>query len=40
LTDEQNVRETLAFPKNGAGVDVMMNSPSIVDPAQLRELGL
>ena len=40
LTDEQNVRETLAFPKNGSGVDVMMNSPSTVDPAQLRELGL
>ena len=40
LIDEQNVRETLAFPKNGSGVDVMMNSPSIVDPAQLRELGL
>lgn len=40
LTDEQNVRETLAFPKNGSGVDVMMNSPSIVDPTQLRELGL
>ena len=37
LTDEQNVRETLAFPKNGSGVDVMMNSPSVVDPAQLRE---
>jgi len=40
LTDEQNVRETLAFPKNGSGVDVMMNSPSVVDPAQLRELSL
>ena len=40
LTDEKNVRETLAFPKNGSGVDVMMNSPSIVDSAQLRELGL
>ena len=40
LTDEQNVRETLAFPKNGSGVDVMMDSPSTVDPAQLRELGL
>ena len=40
LADEQNVRETLAFPKNGSGVDVMMDSPSIVDPAQLRELGL
>ena len=40
LTDEQNVRETLAFPKNGSGVDVMMDSPSVVDPAQLHELGL
>ena len=40
LIDETNVRETLAFPKNGSGVDVMMDSPSTVDPAQLRELGL
>ena len=40
LIDETNVRETLAFPKNGSGVDVMMESPSTVDPAQLRELGL
>ena len=40
LIDETNVRETLAFPKNGSGVDVMMDSPSMVDSAQLRELGL
>ena len=40
LIDETNVRETLAFPKNGSGVDVMMDSPSKVDPAQLKELGL
>lgn len=40
LMDEQNVREVVAFPKNGSGVDVMMNSPSLVDPAQLKELGL
>ena len=40
LIDETNVRETLAFPKNGSGVDVMMDSPSTVNPAQLRELGL
>ena len=40
LIDETNVRETLAFPKNGSGVDVMMGSPSTVDPAQLKELGL
>ena len=40
LIDETNVRETLAFPKNGSGVDVMMDSPSTVDLAQLKELGL
>ena len=40
LIDETNVRETLAFPKNGSGVDVMMNSPSTVDSAQIKELGL
>lgn len=40
LIDETNVRETLAFPKNGSGIDVMMDSPSTVDPAQLKELGL
>jgi aspartyl-tRNA synthetase len=40
LMDEQNVREVVAFPKNGSGVDVMMNSPSLVDQGQLKDLGL
>lgn len=40
LMNESNVREVVAFPKNGSGVDVMMNSPSTVDSAQLKELGL
>ncbi len=40
LMNESNIREIIAFPKNGSGVDVMMNSPSTVDPAQLKELGL
>jgi aspartyl-tRNA synthetase len=40
LMNESNVREVVAFPKNGSGVDVMMNSPSAVDEAQLKELGL
>ncbi|HEU4966983.1 MAG TPA: aspartate--tRNA ligase [Candidatus Saccharimonadales bacterium] len=38
LMDEDNIREIVAFPKNGSGVDVMMNSPSVVDDAQLKEL--
>lgn len=40
LTGEDNIREVVAFPKNGSGVDVMMDSPSTVEPAQLKELGL
>ena len=40
LMDENSVREVVAFPKNGSGVDVMMNSPSYVETAQLKELGI
>ena len=40
LLGERNIREVIAFPKNGSGVDVMMNSPSFVDDAQRKELGL
>lgn len=40
LMDEDNIREIVAFPKNGSGVDVMMNSPSVVDDPQLKELGI
>jgi len=36
LLSESNVREVVAFPKNGSGIDVMMNSPSVVDAAQLQ----
>ena len=40
LMDEENIREVVAFPKNGSGVDVMMSSPSIVDENQLKELKI
>ncbi len=40
LMGEDNVREVVAFPKNGSGMDVMMNSPSVVDDAQLKELSV
>jgi aspartyl-tRNA synthetase len=40
LVEEDNIREVVAFPKNGSGVDLMMASPSMVEPAQLKDLGL
>jgi aspartyl-tRNA synthetase len=40
LMNEDNIREIVAFPKNGSGVDVMMNSPSTVEPQQLKELSI
>jgi aspartyl-tRNA synthetase len=40
LMGEDNIREVVAFPKNGSGVDLMMNSPSPVDAAQISELSL
>lgn len=40
LMGESNIREVIAFPKNGSGVDVMMNSPGVADPKSLKELGL
>ena len=40
LEDEENIRDIVAFPKNGNGVDLMMNSPSPVDQIQLDEAHL
>ena len=40
LMDEENIREVVAFPKNGSGVDVMMSSPNVVDENQLKELKI
>jgi len=40
LSETSNIRDVVAFPKNGAGIDVMMQSPSKVDDSQLKELGI
>ncbi len=40
LTDDDNVREVIAFPKSGGGFDPMMDAPSEVEPKQLQELGV
>jgi aspartyl-tRNA synthetase len=35
-----DIRDYIAFPKNNAGRDLMIDAPSPVDPEQLRELGI
>ena len=40
LLDEPFIRDTLAFPKNQAGIDPMSGAPTSVTAAQLVELGL
>jgi aspartyl-tRNA synthetase len=40
LTDDDNVREVIAFPKSGGGFDPMMDAPSEVEDKQLQELHL
>lgn len=40
LENQENIRDIVAFPKNGNGVDLMMNSPSKVDQQQLDESHL
>jgi aspartyl-tRNA synthetase len=40
LLDTDNIREVMAFPKMGGGLDPLMGAPSPVDEAQLDELSL
>lgn len=35
-----NIRDVIAFPKNNAGRDVMIDSPSLISQEQLDELGI
>jgi aspartyl-tRNA synthetase len=40
LAGEKSIREVIAFPKTTAAIDMMAESPSEVDPAQLADLGI
>jgi aspartyl-tRNA synthetase len=40
LAGEKSIREVIAFAKTTAAQDIMADSPSTVDPAQLDDLGL
>ena len=40
MEGEPNIREVIAFPKNGEGKDLMMDSPSEISDKQLKELGI
>ena len=40
LGGQESIRDFIAFPKNNSGRDVMINSPSKLDPEQLNELNL
>ena len=40
LGGQETIRDFIAFPKNNAGRDVMLDAPSGVDDKQLKELNL
>jgi aspartyl-tRNA synthetase len=40
LQEERSIREVIPFPKTQTGLDPMSGSPTPVDDAQLRELGI
>ena len=40
LADEENIREVIPFPKNQSAQDLMMGSPTTVQPDQLSDLHI
>jgi aspartyl-tRNA synthetase len=40
LGGSESIRDFIAFPKNNSGRDVMLDAPSTIDDAQLKELSI
>ncbi|MEI8280599.1 MAG: aspartate--tRNA ligase [Bacteroidota bacterium] len=40
LGGQESIRDFIAFPKNNAGRDVMLDAPSAIDEKQMKELNL
>ena len=40
LTDEENIREVIAFPMNSNAQDVLLGAPNEVTEQQLREIHI
>jgi aspartyl-tRNA synthetase len=36
----ESIRDVIAFPKNNSGRDIMIDTPSVIKPEQLKELSL
>jgi aspartyl-tRNA synthetase len=40
ICGEETIRDVMAFPKNNRGLDLMTQSPTEIDPRQLRDLSI
>ncbi len=40
MNGQDSIRDFIAFPKNNSGRDVMIDSPSLIDETQLKELNI
>ena len=40
LTNTENIRDVIAFPKTASASDLMSDCPNNVDEYQLKELGI
>ena len=40
LAGLDSIRDVIAFPKNNSGRDMMIDAPSTIDDAQLKELAI